>query len=150
MGCKIGGCGDPISNAFHKLCVRHNQDRLKANKKPKGDVTIVNVKQPIKITKMRPKVAKIKVAAVTIKHEDVNPYNVSGQKELFGIIWKERPHVCVQCNTKLGDEAKAHFFSHIYPKSIRPWLKLDPDNIELLCMECHHEHDFGKRVNKLK
>jgi len=76
--------------------------------------------------------------------EQVNPYNVKNQKELFLIIWKSRPHICFQCGKKLGDEPLAHYFSHRKAKSIAPELKFDPENVDLLCLECHTEHDFGR------
>lgn len=33
--------------------------------------------------------------------------------------------------------ASPYFFDHIISKGARPDLKLDPDNIQLLCVDCH-------------
>lgn len=145
------GCGDPytVGNAFHKLCYRCNTIRLADGKSSKKPLNSVIPEKDIIIRKMMPKVTTIRKGVVKGKHEEVNPYGVKGELELFKIIWEEREHICLHCSSPLGDELAVHFCSHIYPKSIRPWLRLDPDNIELLCYKCHHEHDFGKRKEKL-
>jgi len=62
-----------------------------------------------------------------------------GEKEVFRKIWETRPHVCEDCGAFIR-EAKAINFSHIIPKSRRPDLRLDPDNIRLLCAPCHTSH----------
>lgn len=69
----------------------------------------------------------------------------TGEKGLFLKIWSQRPHYCVKCGKWLGDEPKAVFFSHIKSKGAHPELRLDPNNIELLCSDCHYRHEFGKR-----
>ncbi|MEQ9091829.1 MAG: hypothetical protein RIE52_12105 [Balneola sp.] len=53
-------------------------------------------------------------------------------KALFKEIWNERPHRCAVCGYPIY-EAKAHNFSHIRSKGARPDLKMDKDNIEILC-----------------
>lgn len=62
------------------------------------------------------------------------------EKELFLEIWNERPHECVECGKYLK-EPKAHNFSHIKSKWSRPDLRLDKNNIELLCFRCHFKKD---------
>lgn len=71
----------------------------------------------------------------------------SGEKELFGEIWNERPHYCENknCNAFLGHEPLIQFFSHRKSKGARPDLRLDKSNIDLLCSKCHHEWEFGDR-----
>lgn len=66
-------------------------------------------------------------------------------QSLFMEIWEERPHVCVKCGKPLGDEPKAIFFSHIRSRGARPDLKMDKNNIELLCSACHRLHEFNER-----
>lgn len=70
-----------------------------------------------------------------------------GEKELFLEIWNEKAHYCEnkKCNKWLGHEPKAIFFSHRKPKSIYPELRLDKNNIDLLCQDCHWVWDFGDR-----
>lgn len=66
----------------------------------------------------------------------------TGERELFLKIWEEREHYCTNCKTFLGHAPMAHYFSHIIPKSRDASKRLDPDNIQLLCVVCHYTHDF--------
>lgn len=143
-------CGESyeIGNAFHKLCYKCNDIRLKDSKSFKKPLVSERIDTTKKsFNKVRRPVTTFKTNATKVKHEAINPYNVKGEKELFAIIWEKRPHVCVNkdCGKRLDEEAKAHYFSHRVAKSIAPCRRLDPSNIDLLCIECHTEHDFGKR-----
>lgn len=74
-------------------------------------------------------------------------YKPTGEQQLFIELWKSRPHICENCYTKLGKEPRAHYFAHIKPKSTHPHLRLDPDNIRMLCYDCHYAYDFqGKEA----
>lgn len=74
------------------------------------------------------------------------------EKELFFYIWKTKPRYCTNCKKYLGEEAKAHYFSHIKSKGLYKEMKLMPDNIQLLCLNCHYLFDFDttERYNKKK
>jgi len=56
---------------------------------------------------------------------------------MFKEIWNERPHRCVECNKDLGNKLQPIFFSHILTKGRTPELRLNKNNIELLCAEHH-------------
>lgn len=73
------------------------------------------------------------------------PKEATGEREVFLKIWKERPHVCTNCQDPLGNEPLAHFFAHILSKKRRPDLKLDPNNIMILCSDCHYAYDFRSK-----
>lgn len=73
---------------------------------------------------------------------------VTGERELFLKIWEEREHICIHCNRHLGDEPNVFYFSHIKSKGAYPELRLDPDNIELLCIECHQTYEFGSKKER--
>ena len=80
------------------------------------------------------------------KRMKIKPRKPTGERDLFLMIWELRPHVCTHCETPLGHEAKAGYFAHIKPKSTHPELRLDENNIRLLCLECHHAYDMqGKK-----
>lgn len=66
----------------------------------------------------------------------------TGEAALFFTVWNTRPHVCVNCLAGLGNEAKAIYFSHIKNKKKFPELRLDINNIQLLCEACHYAYDF--------
>ena len=74
----------------------------------------------------------------------------TGEKELFMQIWKERKRNCEECGAFLGVLAAPHFFSHYLSKGSAPALRLDKDNIDLLCFKHHFQWDNGdKRSMKI-
>ena len=68
---------------------------------------------------------------------------ITGEGVMFLAIWRTRPHVCVNCKVRLDEEAKAGYFAHIKPKSTHPELRLDMNNVMLLCYDCHYAFDHG-------
>lgn len=68
-----------------------------------------------------------------------------GEKKLFKTIWKEREHQCVNCKKKLPGSLKPIYFSHIIPKGRDKSKRLDPNNIQILCGDCHYAFDFRGR-----
>lgn len=75
----------------------------------------------------------------------------TGERDLFLKIWSERPHYCINCKIYLGEDPVVNYFSHIKSKGANPELRLDPNNIELLCIECHHCYEFsGKEKFKAR
>ena len=68
--------------------------------------------------------------------------NKGKEKQMFYEIWQEREHRCTNCKCHLGNEARAHYFSHIKSKGAYPELKYNKDNIQLLCYDCHYAYDF--------
>lgn len=66
----------------------------------------------------------------------------TGEAQLFYEIWQERPHICINCKAHLGNDARTWHFSHIKPKGKYPELRLDKNNIQLLCYDCHYAYDF--------
>lgn len=75
----------------------------------------------------------------------------TGERELFLEIWKERSHYCQNknCRKWLGNEPKAIYFSHRKSKGTYPELRLDKNNIDLLCADCHRIYEWGDR-SKIK
>lgn len=66
------------------------------------------------------------------------------EKELFALVWSERPHVCENCG-KVLREARAHNFDHTVPKGRDQSKRYDPENIRLLCFGCHFEKTTGMK-----
>lgn len=114
-------CGERkfIANRTRVLCDACNYKRLHGGKRR------------AEVKRERPKRVKRKEA--------------TGEAALFRQIWADREHRCVRCGRVLPDPPKASYFSHIHSKGARPDLRLDPNNIELLCTECHQKYEFGKR-----
>lgn len=65
----------------------------------------------------------------------------TGEAVVFREIWAVRERRCINCKTWLGNVMRSFFFAHIKPKSTHPHLRLDPNNIMLLCWECHDAYD---------
>jgi 5-methylcytosine-specific restriction endonuclease McrA len=114
--CKVCNKITYLENKKYGLCPVHNRARLQADNPKK--------KQPIRLAPKR---------------------EATGEAALFKAIWFSRPHYCTNCNEFLGHEAKSWFFSHIKSKGAYPELRLDPANIQLLCLTCHNLYDQGTR-----
>lgn len=67
----------------------------------------------------------------------------TGEAALFHRLWQERPHYCAHCGKHLEDPPRSFYFSHVKGKGAHPELRLDPDNIQLLCFRCHDKYDNG-------
>lgn len=62
-------------------------------------------------------------------------YNTQAWKDLKAFCYQRDKGCCQRCGRFVfGKRAHAH---HIVPIQINPSLKLDPDNIMLLCNKCH-------------
>lgn len=83
------------------------------------------------------------IKSYIIKRKSSKPYirKSTGEKELFLEIWQEREHVCVNCKCYLGEEPKVHFFAHKTSKGADVTKRLDKNNIELNCFDCHFARD---------
>jgi hypothetical protein len=73
----------------------------------------------------------------------------TGEAALFKEIWEEREHICINCKVHLGEDPIVHYFSHRKGKGSNPELRLDKDNIDLLCRDCHYARDF-QGIDKFK
>lgn len=58
-------------------------------------------------------------------------------KEFYAEIWSCSPHVCQACNKNLGREPLTLFFHHLLPKDIYDQFRHTPENIMILCPDCH-------------
>lgn len=62
----------------------------------------------------------------------------TGEMDLFRRIAAERTHTCVRCGTPIRELSPSNFH-HTKTKGSRPDLRLDPDNIEIVCTPCHNQ-----------
>lgn len=106
---------------FNKLKEKFNAKQLKQKQNPH---------KPLKRTPLKKKFPK-----------------PTGERELFLEIWEERPHYCTNkdCQEYLGEEPLTHYFAHLKSKGAHNELRLDKDNIALLCFDCHYIYDNGDR-----
>ncbi len=64
----------------------------------------------------------------------------TGELLLFKNIWDERHHVCGVCGERLP-WFDVKLCAHVLSKGAHPAMRLDKENIELLCFPHHHELD---------
>lgn len=70
--------------------------------------------------------------------------------EFFWNIWREREHYSFVSGVFLGHEARAHFFSHVLPRSTYPEAALDPENIVFMTLQEHNLYEFHSHKVKEK
>lgn len=68
--------------------------------------------------------------------------NKTDYKSLYKEVWNERDHVCANCGIPIP-YAVVHNFSHKRSKGARPDLKLEKDNIEILCSSVNQNFRAG-------
>ena len=62
-------------------------------------------------------------------------YRTQAWKDLASFVYERDRGCCQRCGKFVfGKQAHAH---HIVPIRINPSLRLDPDNVALLCNQCH-------------
>ena len=82
-----------------------------------------------------------KKAKNNYKHKNKSLYNSAVWKRLTSYIYEREKGLCQRCGKFVfGKQAHNH---HIIPVAVDPTLELEPDNIRLLCPECHiiEEHE---------
>ena len=70
----------------------------------------------------------------------MKPRKKTGELELFKEIWSERPHKCVVCDAVLP-VFTVRFFAHLLSKGSNPAMRLDKNNIEIMCFPHHYKLD---------
>ena len=70
------------------------------------------------------------------------------QRDLFIYIWINRKHYSEVSGEYLGEEPRAHYFSHVIGKGAYPSFKLREDNIVLMTIEEHEQ--WGNRRWEIK
>jgi len=151
MGCKECG-SEYVTNKWFKLCSGCNNKRIHGNQFGKPIVYIDNKIKPLKTTLIKRVIDKGVISKKT-KEKKVGR-NLEADEQLYERVFNNSNHKCEECNKDLptnfrNDEGfiEARFrYSHVIPKSIAPELRHEDNNINNLCMPCHHKWDFGIRT----
>lgn len=70
--------------------------------------------------------------------------NVTQMRDFFLGIWnKRKKHECENCGEWLGKEPLSYMFDHLLEKKSHPELRLEEENIMLVCLKCHDEKTRG-------
>lgn len=87
---------------------------------------------------------KLQVAIERQKQKKIKAKS-TGERQVFLRIWSERFHVCSNCGRLLGDTPRSYMFSHRIAKGVNEKERLNPNNIDLLCLDCHFARDMQSR-----
>jgi 5-methylcytosine-specific restriction endonuclease McrA len=60
-------------------------------------------------------------------------------KNFYLEIWHASPHTCVECKRKLGKIPNTIYFHHLLPKRNHPQYRHVPENIAIVCPDCHQQ-----------
>lgn len=146
------GCGKEGIVCIKKGWIQECNERIKKEKKAASPRM-----KPLPIANQREKKKafeelknKYQLKRTSLKRTELKKKfpKATGEKELFLEIWEERPHYCTNINCKeyLGEEPLTHYFSHMKSKGAHNELRLDKQNITLLCFDCHYIYDNGDRT----
>lgn len=73
-------------------------------------------------------------------------------KEFYREIYAASPHKCQNCDCKLPKEPQTFMFHHLLEKRNYPQYRYIPENIMILCLECHSKAetnmDFAPRIRQ--
>jgi len=70
--------------------------------------------------------------------------NATQMRDFFLGIWnKRKKHECENCGEWLGKEPLSYMFDHLLEKKSHPELRLEEENIMLVCLKCHDEKTRG-------
>lgn len=78
-----------------------------------------------------------KISEKKKKQEAENRRTLEADKLFYLEIWVASPHVCGECDRKLGREPLTLFFHHLLEKRNYPEFRYTPENIAILCADCH-------------
>lgn len=73
-------------------------------------------------------------------------------KEFYAEIYAASPHKCQNCDCKLPRTPSNFMFHHLLEKRNYPEHRYSPENIMILCLECHSKAetniDFAPRIKQ--
>lgn len=99
--------------------------------------------QPPKPIKKRSEkqVFKINLKKLLVK-DDIAFYTKVWDNKFYGGDYMVNPYCEIpSCRKKLGSEPNMMFFHHILEKRNFPHLRHDPNNIAIICAECHNKYE---------
>lgn len=59
--------------------------------------------------------------------------------DFYKEVWAASPHSCVECKRKLGRIPNTMYFHHLLPKRNYPQYRHVPENIAIVCADCHQQ-----------
>ena len=129
------------ADEFNSAALQMSKTDLKNAIQAYHDVKMVKTEQYTRIDEDVPK-----RAVNGKKYVKVNWRKPTGERDLFLGLWNSRERKCVWCGKYLY-EFNVGYFDHIKVKSVYPELRLEPENIRILCLQCHNDrHNKGEKI----
>ncbi len=105
----------------------------------------------LKNAALEPKIAKTytipKVSEKRKKKLEQNNELSALDKNFYAEIWLASPHKCQSCGCGLPKEPLTIFFHHLFEKRNYPQFRHTPENIMILCADCHTQTETD--INKV-
>ena len=94
-----------------------------------------------------PKVSKKRAAKIEAQKKVLEI-----DKAFYKEIYDASPHVCQNCGRKLPREPRTYFFHHLLEKRHYSQFRYTPENIMILCLQCHSKAetniDFAPKIKQ--
>lgn len=92
-----------------------------------------------------------KKSAKKLKQEVEHKELLKKDREFYIEVWNSSPHVCRECERKLGRILNTIFMHHLLPKAKYPAYRHTPENIVILCPDHHSQAEINiDKVPKVK
>jgi len=65
-------------------------------------------------------------------------------RQFYVEVWEASPHICQNCGCKLPQVPSTFNFHHLLPKSKYPQFRYTPENIMILCADCHSQAETNE------
>lgn len=138
---RIDGFGGYVGSSSKRRLPIYGHDK-KRESKIRVDM-MTNEEILIQLQKARepkPKKERRPIAKVSKKkaaQQELQKVVAELDKAFYLEIWHASAHKCQNCGCGLGNTANNIFFHHLWEKRNYPQWRHRPENIALLCLECH-------------
>ncbi len=113
-----------------------------------GNTGLCRTHQAVKQPKSKKPIPK--VSAKGLVKREAKKELIKDDIKFYFDIWQGVAHICTSCKKQLGDEANMMYFHHMLPKQHYPELRHTPENIMILCPDCHANVESGKMTEEVR
>lgn len=65
-------------------------------------------------------------------------------------MWNTKEHICASCDKPIWGELKSLYIEHVLEKSVYKHLRYEPNNIAIICSDCHSKKTAGFPTEQYK
>jgi len=115
-----------------------------------GLLEIQKLKEQAELPKQPKKYIIPKVSAKKKAKLEIEKQTLQKDKEFYQEVYNASPHKCQNCDCKLPKQPSNFMFHHLLEKRNYPQFRYTPENIMILCLECHSKAetniDFAPKI----